>query len=94
MRVVSNRRLVEFSTRYPDAHAALQAWRKLMEATEFGSFADIRRSFGSVDVIGDKYAFDIRGNRYRLITAVSFRLQICYIKAVLTHTEYDRGTWR
>ncbi len=94
MRVVSNRRLMEFSARHPDAHAALQAWRKLMESCDFGGFADIKRSFGSVDVIGGKYAFDIRGNRYRLITCVSFQLQICYIKAVLTQAEYDRGTWK
>ena len=94
MRVISNRRLVEFSARHPDAHLALQTWRKLMESTEFDSFADIRRSFGSIDVVGDRYVFDIRGNRYRLITAISFQLQICYIKAVLTYAEYDRGTWR
>ena len=93
MRVISNRRLVEFSARHPDAHLALQTWRKLMESTEFDSFADLRRSFGSI-VVGDRYVFDIRGNRYRLITAISFQLQICYIKAVLTHAEYDRGTWR
>lgn len=94
MRVVSNKRLLEFSARYPDALAPLQAWRKLMESTEFARFAALRRSFGSVDVIGDKYVFDIRGNRYRLIAGISFQAQICYIKTVLTHAEYNRGTWR
>lgn len=94
MRVISNKRLVEFSTRYPDACMAMQAWRKLMESTEFGRFADLKRTFGSVDVVGDKCVFDIRGNRYRLITFISFQAQTCYIKAVLTHAEYDQGAWR
>ena len=94
MRVVSNKRLVEFAARCPEAHQALQAWRKLMESTEFANFAQLRRNFGSVDIVAGKYVFDIRGNRYRLIAGICFQTQICYIKTVLTHAEYDRGTWR
>jgi mRNA interferase HigB len=94
MRVISNKRLVEFANRYPDADLPLQAWRKLMEVNEFQSFGDLRRSFSSVDVVGDKYVFDIRGNHYRLVTFISFSKQLCFIKNVLTHTEYDKGAWK
>jgi len=31
---------------------------------------------------------------YRIITGISFALQICYIKQVLTHAEYDKGKWK
>lgn len=94
MRVITNRRLVEFSLRHPDAGLSLQTWRKLIESNEFGSFAELRRTFGAVDVHGEKYIFDVRGNHYRIIAWISFTQQICYIKHVLTHAEYDKGKWK
>ena len=93
MRVISNRRLVDFAHIHPDASPSLQSWRKLLEARPYRGFNELRQVFGSVDIVGDRFVFDIRGNRYRLIAAISFPAQICYIKAVLTHAEYDRGHW-
>lgn len=94
MRVITNRRLLEFSAIHHDAGGALQAWRKAMESTAFGSFADLRDAFGSVDKVGDLYVFNIAGNKYRLIAFLHFFRQLCYIKQVLTHTEYDKGAWK
>jgi len=37
---------------------------------------------------------NISGNKYRLITAVSYRQQAIYIKHVLTHAAYNRGGWK
>jgi mRNA interferase HigB len=37
--------------------------------------------------------FNIGGNKYRLITHIRFDLGIVFIRAVLTHKEYDRGGW-
>ena len=94
MRVISNKRLVEFGAAYPAADEALQVWRKLMENSEFRNFQDLRNTFRAVDIYEDKYIFDIRGNHYRIIAGINFALQICYIKHVLTHAEYDRGRWK
>ena len=38
--------------------------------------------------------FDIGGNKYRLMAYIRFEKQILYIKAVLTHREYDKGSWK
>ncbi len=94
MRVISNRRLVEFSSLHPDAAAPLQAWRKIIERSEFRSFAGIRACFNSVDVVGDHHVFNIKGNNVRLVCAIGFASQVCYVKHVLTHAEYDRGKWK
>jgi mRNA interferase HigB len=33
--------------------------------------------------------FNIKGNEYRLIVAIAYRLQVVYVKFIGTHTEYD-----
>ena len=72
----------------------MQAWRKAMESTDFSRFAELRIAFGTVDKVGDLHVFNIAGNKYRLITFLRFDRQLCYIKQVLTHTEYDKGAWK
>jgi len=94
MRVITNRRLVEFSDRHPESRAALQAWRRAMEAHVFSDFSALRRQFRSVDKVDDVYVFDVGGNKYRLIVFLHASHQLAYIKHVLTHTEYDRGDWK
>ncbi len=94
MRVISNKRLREFAEIHPDADEPLQTWRKLVEGTAFQGFNDLKNIFGGVDICGNKYVFDIRGNRYRIITGISFTTQVCYTKHVLTHGEYDKGKWK
>ena len=94
MRVISNRRLVEFSSLHPDAAVPLQAWRKIIEGSEFKSFAGFRASFNSVDVVGEYHVFNIKGNNFRLVCGIIFASQVCYVKHVLTHADYDRGKWK
>ena len=38
--------------------------------------------------------FNVGGNKYRLIAIVSYPKGKVYIQHVLTHKEYDRGTWK
>ncbi|HBK43518.1 MULTISPECIES: type II toxin-antitoxin system HigB family toxin [unclassified Polynucleobacter] len=94
MRVISNRRLVEFSAKHKDSQEALQAWRKLMEFGFFKNFSQLKDVFTSADKVRDLYVFNICGNKYRLVTYLQFERQLCYIKAVLTHKDYDKDGWK
>lgn len=94
MRVITNKRLVEFAKEHPDADEPLQTWRKLIGSDDFQGFNDLRKTFNSVDIYEDKFIFDIRGNHYRIIAGISFTQQICYIKQILTHVEYGKGKWK
>jgi len=38
--------------------------------------------------------FDMPHNRYRLIVVAAFQTQRLYVKALLTHKEYDREEWK
>ena len=94
MKLISNKRLREFASRHPQAEQPLQDWRRLIERGDYDSFAALRATFASVDKVDDRYVFNIGGNKYRLIASVAFVVRTVWVKAVLTHAEYDKGTWK
>ena len=38
--------------------------------------------------------FNIGGNKARLVAAIHYNRRKVYIRAVLTHAEYDTGKWK
>ena len=94
MRVITNRRLLEFSVKFKDSQEPLQAWRKLMEFSCLKNFAEVKQVFASADKVRDLYVFNICRNKYRLVAYLQFERQLCYIKAVLTHKDYDKDGWK
>jgi mRNA interferase HigB len=94
MHIIARPALVAFWTRYRDARAPLIAWHTLMRMNDFGRFAQLRATFGSVDHVDGLTVFDIGGNKYRLIAAIHYNRRKVYIRNVLTHSEYDRGVWQ
>src|SRR5258707_15722159 len=94
VRVISERRLKEFVERFPKAKGALSSWATAVELSAWNNPGELKRTFGTVDFVGDKTVFNIGGNKFRLIAYVHYRRQIVYIKQVLTHAEYDKGDWK
>lgn len=94
MHVITRKRLREFSVKHRDAEAPLGVWYAIVSRTDFGSFADLKQVFRSVDKVGKFTVFDIGGNKYRLITAIHYNRKKIYIRHVLTHAEYDHSNWK
>jgi mRNA interferase HigB len=38
--------------------------------------------------------FNIKGIRYRLVTAVHYNTRLVYVLRFLTHAEYDKDDWK
>lgn len=94
MHVITRRRLREFAAKHRDAAEPLGVWYAVISKTDFKSFADLKRAFGSADKVGKFTVFDIGGNKYRLIAAIHYNRRKAYIRHVLTHAEYDREAWK
>ncbi|MCB8945345.1 MAG: type II toxin-antitoxin system HigB family toxin [Ardenticatenaceae bacterium] len=94
MHIITRKRLNEFVETYPDAYAGLEHWYRLMKQHDFGNFVELRAIFPSADQVGKLTVFNIGGNKVRLIAAIHYNRQKIYIRAVLTHEEYDKGKWR
>jgi mRNA interferase HigB len=94
MKIISNSALRAFAALPPQADEPLQGWRRVIEKNSFGNWAELKATFGTVDKVAELAVFDIGGNKYRLIAYIRFNKQIVYIKAVLTHQDYDKGAWK
>lgn len=94
MHVITRKRLNEFAELYPDTKNALAQWYQLVKKNEFASFVELREMFPSADQVSKLTVFNIGGNKVRLIAAIHYNRQKVYIRAVLTHPEYDEGKWR
>lgn len=79
---------------HPEVASALENWWKVTKAARWSHIEECRRTIRTADQVGRCLIFDIFGNSYRLITVVSWRNQRIYVKALLTHREYERNTWR
>ncbi len=94
MRVISRLALAEFSRRHPGSSIALDAWYRIAKSATWSSLVEVRQTFASADTVGDLTVFNIRGNTYRLVARIHYNLKILYIRAVLSHAEYDKGDWK
>ena len=94
MKIISNSALRAFAATHPQANQPLQGWRRVIEKNRFSNWAELKAVFSTVDKVGELTVFDIGGNKYRLIAYIRFEKQIVYIKTVLTHRDYDKGTWK
>jgi len=91
MRIVTFKRIKEFSEKYPDSESPLQFWYYSVSLKEWNSINDIRNDFNSVDYVGNnRYVFNIKGNTYRLIAIISFNAKKVYIRFIGTHADYDK----
>ena len=51
----------------------------------------MRRDYRTASIVSaDRVVFNIKGNDYRLVTAVDYEKGIVFIKWIGSHAEYDR----
>jgi mRNA interferase HigB len=93
MHIITRKRLNDFAGEYPETRSALEHWYSNMKRRDFASLAEVRSVFSSADKVGKLTVFNI-GGKVRLIAAIHYNRRKVYIRAVLTHAEYNRGTWR
>ena len=91
MRVIARSTLVTYYTKNPQSKVALEDWYNNTKEAKWECFADIKKTFNSVDSVGNKrFVFNIKGNDYRLIVLIKFTVSHVLIRFVGTHEEYDK----
>ncbi|MCA9800571.1 MAG: type II toxin-antitoxin system HigB family toxin [Cyanobacteria bacterium HKST-UBA02] len=94
MQIIHWGRARKFFQKHRSAEIPLKQWRAAVQAADWQTFPDVRKTFSSADWVDGQIVFDIKGNDFRLIAIARFRRGRVYVRHVLTHEEYDRGDWK
>lgn len=90
MRIVKERPLKDFWSTHADAERPLAIWIRDCRRAAWRSAADVKAYARSADYVGNmRWVFNIGGNKYRLVVAISFRTGVVLVKFIGTHAEYD-----
>ncbi|MDD5996958.1 MAG: type II toxin-antitoxin system HigB family toxin [Paludibacteraceae bacterium] len=91
MRIFTEQAIKEYSEMVPESKVALQDWVSKVKKSKWSCFADIKKTFNSVDNVGNQhYVFNIKGNNYRLVVVIKFVIGFVYVRFIGTHSEYDK----
>lgn len=92
MKLVGVKIIEEAQKRHADAAKRLSAWKAEVasETTVWASFQDIRDRYPRADRVGERYVFDIGGNRFRLIVKINFAAGVVAVRWFGTHAEYNK----
>lgn len=99
MRIITEKRLGELVHWYPDARAAVLSWVAVMRKGTWRNIEELRKTLPTADGVTVRSGrtatvFNIRGNNYRLITAIHYDKQRVFVMRFLTHAEYDKNAWK
>ena len=100
--IVTRRHLSEAIEQYPDAASEIKVWVGIVEAVRWHNFSEVSSRFRDADYVNGYVVFNIRRNRYRLITVIHYAKTAgevqteghVYIRSFLTHKQYNNpGNW-
>jgi mRNA interferase HigB len=99
MWIIKPARLTEFSRQYPAAAPALERWLWLTRIAQWSSLADVRRVFRAADEVRVRsgrvvVVFNIKGNDFRLITAIHYNRGKVFVMLLMTHAAYSKNAWK
>lgn len=91
MRVIAIRTLKEFWSKRTDCEQQLKSWYR--EIKKYGplNLNELKDKYPNASILkNNRVVFNIKGNNYRLIVKFNFDLEICWIRFVGTHAEYNK----
>ena len=93
MRIIKTGTLQDYcrKPRYKSAEKAIQAWICELKYSDWGNSGELKLKYKNASVISSKrVVFNIKGNEYRLIVDIEYKMRIVFIVWFGTHKEYDK----
>ena len=91
MRILKEKTLIELvvSNKYSAATEPIKAWIFEVRKAEWNNSGQLKANYRNASIIGNKrVVFNIKGNDFRLIADVEYKLKIVFIVWFGTHKEY------
>jgi mRNA interferase HigB len=91
MRLVGRKHLDAFAAQHAEIRGPLNAWIAEVEEATWKGPGDIKARYPSASFLSDnKVIFNIKGNKYRIQTKLSYEIQVLIALEIGTHAEYSK----
>jgi mRNA interferase HigB len=91
LRIISNKILREFWEIHPDCEQQLKSWFKETNKAVWKNSNDIKSEYPSASIlINNRFVFNIKGNKYRLIVKINFEYEMVWVRFIGTNAQYDK----
>jgi len=91
VRIIAKSTLKGYGDTHGNCKSQLEAWYQVASAANWHTLGEVRQTYPATDSVDKWTVFNIKGNNYRLITAIYYNRGLIYIRDFLTHAEYDKG---
>jgi len=89
--VISVKTLREHYDKNKETENPLKTWYYEVKRADWKNSQAVKAQFSSASVIGgNRVVFNIKGNKYRLVTKINYKMKVVYIRFIGTHKEYDK----
>jgi mRNA interferase HigB len=92
--VISRKKLKEAAAKHPSVGTALDTWFRVAKKARWKKLDEVRKTYPTADSVNPYTVFNVKGNRFRLVTEINYERGRIYIRHVLTHAEHDKGKWK
>jgi mRNA interferase HigB len=91
MIIISKSIIYVFAEKHPDVRDAVDDWYRKVKLANWSNFGEMKNAFNTVDYVGnDRFVFNLKGNRYRIVVMIHFNRRTLYSRFLGTHKEYDK----
>lgn len=93
MRIIKEKTLLDYCklSKYKQAEESVKAWIYEVRFSSWGNANELKARYGNASIISSKrVVFNIKGNDYRLIVDIEYKLKVVFIVWFGTHTDYDK----
>ncbi|MCF8225468.1 MAG: type II toxin-antitoxin system HigB family toxin [Bacteroidales bacterium] len=93
MRIIKEKTLTDYcrQSKYKLANDSLKAWGYEVKHSTWNNANELKLKYRNASIISSKrVVFNIKGNDYRLVVDIEYKLKIVFIVWFGTHEEYDR----
>ncbi len=91
MRIIAISTLRKFWIKNEQSEQAIKSWIQETARSNWPSTAELKLKYRNASIINSKrVVFNIKGNDFRLIVDIEYRLKIVFIVWIGTHSQYDK----
>jgi len=90
MRTISYKMFRESISKHPESAKQLRLLYEDLKKADFENLNQVKGFFPFVSILNDnRVVFNVHGNKYRVVVKFNFSSNICFVRFVGTHSEYD-----